>query len=177
MSESKKPSKAEPHVAKIALGVVVLAVAIFAAVVLTACGATTATTAPVSAVAAQPTPSPTVTPPSRQVLAILRKDKAAIAIAKRNPDNDAGLRSIARIYTTAAAQLRDLTYPAAAADDAKALEADLSRLARDCSMLIGATDLTVIDAIAAQSVRDIATYTADRAALIHDLGLESSPGL
>jgi hypothetical protein len=105
------------------------------------------------------------------VRAILRKGRAALAVAKRNPNNDASFRSMARILTTTAARLRTITYPAGATVDAKALEADLNKLASDCSMTVGPTNLTVVGAVAAQIVTDEGAETADRAALSHDLGL------
>jgi hypothetical protein len=141
---------------------------------LAGCGTTTVSTSPVSGSAApavKASPSPAVPSPSRQVRAILRKGNAALAVAKRNPNNDASFRSMARVLTRGAEQLRGLTYPPAAVADAKALEADLSKLASDCSMMIKPTDLTVVSAVAAQIVADEGAETADRAALSHDLGV------
>ena len=86
-------------------------------------------------------------------------------------------RSMARTLTTAAARLRALPYPAADAADAKALERDLTKLGSESSMMVGQTDVSLEESLGAQIMSDEANETADRAALMQDLGLRKLPRL
>jgi len=168
---------------RVSVAVCVMVSLSLAGAVLGACGSSSPAqsaspvASPIAAVQPSVSPSPTVAQPSRQVLAILTKGSAAIAAAKRNPNTDAAFRSMARTLTTAAARLRALSYPAADAADAKALERDLTKLGSESSMMVGQTDVSLEESLGAQIMSDEANETADRAALMQDLGLRKLPRL
>jgi hypothetical protein len=112
-------------------------------------------------------------PSPRQVRAILTKADATIAVAARKSNHDAAFRSLARICARTATQLRSLSYPAADAADAKALEAILDKLSNDFSVLVvvGPTSPILTKLIWAGITSDTGILNADTDALHHGLGL------
>jgi len=70
-----------------------------------------------------------------------------------------------------------LSYPAADAADAKALERDLTKLGSESSMMSARRMCRWEESLGAQIMSDEANETADRAALMQDLGLRKLPRL
>ncbi len=107
----------------------------------------------------------------QQVLTIINTNEARITADKAKPGTT-GFADIAASFSAAAQQLQNLTYPADAQSDAKALSAILVKLSADASQ--AAQPDALLGDIAQNLTNDEGTELADSDALRHDLGLPPS---